>query len=93
LIALIAVSLFVVSIIVGIAVVMLLWKRKKTAQTAETNYRIFFIMGIVLIAIGLSLMVVSTLADFSTTIGFPFFIIGVIYLGIGLGNRSQWNKK
>lgn len=75
-------SVLVVSIIIAIAAVVALWKRKKTAQTAETNYRVFFIMGVILLPAGLSWMVVSLLTELSISIGFPFFIIVVVYLGI-----------
>ena len=92
-IVLIATSVLVVSIIIAIAAVVVLWKRKKTAQTAEANYRVFFMMGVILMPAGLSWMVVSLLTELSISIGFPFFIIGVVYLGIGLGNRDRWNNK
>ena len=92
-IVLIAASVLVVSIIVALVAVVALWKRKKTTQTAETNYRVFFIMGVILMPTGLSLMVVSLLTELLFTIGLPFFILGVVYLAIGLDNRDKWNKK
>ena len=86
-IELIVTSVFIVSIIVAIAAVVALWKRKKTTQTSETNYRVFFMMGVILMPTGLSLIVVSLLTEL------PFFILGVTYLGIGLNNRGKWNQK
>jgi len=92
LIVLIAASILVVSIIVAMAVIVVLWK-KKINQRAETNYRIFFIMGFVLMPAGLSWIAVSLLTELSITIGLPFVIIGVVYLGIGLGNQDRWDNK
>ena len=92
-IALVAASVFIASIIVAIAAVLALWKRKKTDKTAETNYRVFFIMGVILMPTGLSWMIVSVLTELSFTIGLPFFILGAAYLAIGFENRGKWNKK
>jgi uncharacterized membrane protein len=92
-IASIAILLFVVSIIVAIAMVLTLWTRKKTAHKAETNYRVFFIIGVIITPTGLTWMVVSFLTELDVTIGLPFFILGIVYLAIGLNNRDKWNKK
>lgn len=92
-IASIAILVFVASIIVAIAMVLALWTRKKTAHKAETNYRVFFIMGFIMAPAGLSWMVVSFLTELHVTIGLPFFILGIAYLAIGLNNRDKWNKK
>ena len=85
--------MFVLSIIVAMDAVVALWKRKKTAQTTETNYRVFFILGVIFMPAGLSWMVVSLLTELTITIGLPFFILGVAYLAIGLDNLDRWNNK
>ena len=92
-IAAITVLVFVASIIATAAMALALWKRKNTAHKAETNYRVFFIMGFIMAPAGLSWMVISFLTEFYITVGLPFFILGIVYLAIGLNNRDKWNKK
>jgi hypothetical protein len=93
LIALIAALIFAVSIILAIALVVILRKKRDSIKTTETNYRVFFIIGVGLAPTGLAWMVVSLLTELSITIGLPFFILGVSYLAIGLANRDKWNTK
>ncbi len=85
----IIISLFIIPILVLIAIVIafVFWKRKKEELFNEPDYRVFFIMGICFIPIGII---------FSTTINFGFmgFIaLGLIYIAIGLSNRDKWEKK
>ena len=92
-IASIAIIVFVASVIAAIAMVMALRTRKKTANKAETNYRVFFIIGVIITPTGLTWMVISFLTELHVTIGLPFFILGIVYLTIGLNNRDKWNKQ
>ncbi len=92
-IASITVLVFIASVIVAAAMVLALWKRKKTAYKAETNYRVFFIMGLIMAPAGLSWMVVSFFTELYITVGLPFFTLGLVYLAIGLNKRDKWNKK
>jgi hypothetical protein len=92
-IASIAVLVFVASVIVAAAMVLALRKRKQTTLKAETNYRVFFIMGLIMAPAGLSWMVVSFFTELYITVGLPFFTLGIVYLTIGLNNRDKWNKK
>jgi hypothetical protein len=91
-IASIAILVFVVSIIAAIAMILTLWTRKKTPHKAETNYRVFFIIGAIITPTGLTLMIISFFTELYETIGLPFFILGIVYLAIGLNNRDKWNK-
>ena len=92
-IASITVLVLVASIIVLAAMALALRKRKNTALKAETNYRVFFIMGFIMAPAGLSWMVFSFLTELYITIGLPFFILGIVYLAIRLNNRDKWNKE
>ena len=89
----IAILVFVASIIVAIAMVLALWTRKKTVHKAETNSRVFFIIGVIITPTGLTWMVISFLTELHVTIGLPVFILGIVYLTIGLNNRDKWNKQ
>ena len=89
----ISLAVAVVAIVVAIAAVATIWKRKKTPQTAETNYRAFFIMGLILMPMGFSWIVISLLTELDLTTGLPFFTLGVVYLAISLTNKDKWKKE
>ena len=59
---------------------------KLNKQKRETDYRVFFILGICLMGLGISLML---------TVG-PAFLgflgSGVVFMVIGLANRDKWAK-
>jgi hypothetical protein len=82
----IAVMIFVLAAIVGLALV-LAWKHRtgKLEQKA-TDYKAFFLMGLVWIIIG----VAFTFMDYSMTFFLP---MGVVFLALGLANRDKWGKK
>ncbi len=93
--ALIIVALIIIPISIAVASIILLWKRKASGAPAiQINYRFFFIMGLVLMPIGLSLMVVALFTElYIAAPGLPFFSLGLVYLAIGLANRDKWNKQ
>jgi len=69
-----------------VAVIMLLigiyiWRLSKKGWKHETDYKTFFIMGIIWFPMGLIL-------------DMPFFfILGLAYMAIGLANKDKWGKK
>ena len=78
--------------IVGILVItgilaILLWKKRKGQPSAESDYRVFFILGICWFPLGIVFMALDL------PIGYVFFILGIVYLVIGLANRDKWKKK
>lgn len=81
-----------IAIVVGLLVVVLFWKMKKGGPYEEPNYYIFYIMGIVLLFIGLGFMVISLLLDYSFIFFIPIFTIGVVYLAIGLSHKNTWKN-
>ncbi len=84
----------IIGLVIVIALMVLLWKRKTNGHTAgEINYRLFFIMGIVLMPMGLSWMVVALFTELYIAPGLPFLTVGLAYIAIGLGNRDKWNKE
>ncbi len=70
------------AILAGIAIAILVWKRKK-------EFRTFFRAGIIIVAASIVLMVVSFLLQILFFVFIPLFIIGLIYLFIG----SRKNKE
>ena len=65
----------------ALAIVLVIFKmRKVQAGTSKTDYRVFFILGIVWLPIGLAI-------DNSV-----FLVLGIVYMIIGLANRDKWAK-
>jgi len=55
--------------------------RVKGGKQREPDYRVFFILGITWIPLGVAL-------DMPV-----FYILGIVYMAIGLANREKWSKK
>ena len=84
--------LLLIGIVVTLLLVAVLRKRKKEGKAGETDYRAFFIMGIVFLPTGFAMMMVYFLAELPFEIGLPLFALGLVYLLIGLANRDKWKK-
>lgn len=67
----------------GVLVLLLLFivLRGRDPQKRETDYRVFFILGIVWLPLGIVM-------DYSV-----FFILGLVYMVIGLANYDKWARK
>jgi heme A synthase len=89
----ISIAIAAVLVITGILLVYLFWKRRKDGQQIETNYRACFIMGVILLPIGIAIMIIYYLVDLSSITALPFVVLGLVYLIIGLKNRDKWKKK
>ena len=77
----------IAALVVALAVIMA-WKyRKGRLQQKSEDYKMYFIMGLVWMAVGIPLMIAS---DFSMS---WMFVMGVIFLAIGLANRDKWGKE
>ena len=79
---LISIAILFLSIVVGILIIVLIWTKKKETYK-ESNYHFFSIAGILLLFIGLGLMIISLLFDYSFIAPVPIFMIGIVYLVIG----------
>jgi uncharacterized membrane protein YbaN (DUF454 family) len=90
---LISMLLVAILVLVGIFLILVIWKKSKEGKQVESDYRVFFIIGLLMTPLGIIGMTASFFADTSFFIGLPFFSIGVVYIVIGLGNRDKWKKK
>ncbi len=74
----------IMALIIGLAalaIILVVFKmRKVQAGTSKTDYRVFFILGIVWLPFGIAI-------DNSV-----FLILGVVYMIIGLVTRDKWTK-
>ena len=89
----ILIAIVVVLVVTGILLVYLLWKRQKGGQQIETDYRAFFLMGVIFLPVGIAMMIIYFLADLPFVIALPFVVLGLVYLVISLKNRDKWKKK
>ena len=85
--------LLLIGIVVTLLLVAVLRKRKREGKAGETDYKAFFIMGVVFLPTGFAMMIVYFLAELPFEIGLPLFALGLVYLLIGLANRDKWRKK
>ena len=74
-------------VVLGLILTLIFFKKKKEVKVKETNYQVFFIIGITWIPVGIVFM---TAVNF--VIGIAFIGIGISYLAIGLANRDKWKK-
>jgi hypothetical protein len=89
---LITLGITAVLVLVGLVLVLVVWKRRREEQVRQTNYYAFFVMGISFLPAGLALMIVYSATGIPFIVGLPLFAIGLVYLTIGLSNRDKWKK-
>lgn len=58
----------------------------------ESDYRLFFWLGIVLLVIGGICLIFAFTSDLTFLSTLPLFIIGVIYTALGWARRDTWQK-
>jgi hypothetical protein len=84
----ITIILGAIAVIVGVFVLFVMQKKKKEGTYKEPDYRVFFIIGISFLPLG----IVLTFA-----VGNPGFIgfmgLGIAYIAIGLANKDKWKKE
>jgi amino acid transporter len=78
--------------IVGLALAVLFWKRRREGKVREVNYRVFYIVGIVMISIGVVWVAISLATDLPFTSGIPLIGVGAAYIAIGAANRDKWHS-
>ncbi len=86
------VSVIVLLFIGLLLIFLLILMRIKAIQRKEINYRIFFILGMVFIPIGIIWIVLTSLVDNLFVLGIPCLLIGVAFLAAGLTNRDKWRN-
>jgi hypothetical protein len=86
----IAISALIVGalVVIGLILILVVWKMKKEGKIGEPNYKVFFTVGIAWIPIGVAIMITILPAA-----GMAFMCMGIIYMVIGLANRDKWDKK
>lgn len=88
-IILIAAVILAISILQGIIVALMVRRKKKEGKLEATNYRAFFILGIIWIPLSIILGVISFKLQIPFYIAFPLLITGFVYILIGLKNRNS----
>ena len=81
--------LLAIVILLGILMAWLAWRSKKEGIQLAPDYRIFYIMGIVFVALSIVAMVIFFILQIPFYVMIPLGILGLIYLVIGLSNRGK----
>lgn len=84
----IAAIILAIAILQGIIVALMVRRKKKQGKLEGTNYRAFFILGIIWLPLSIILGAISFKLQIPFYIAFPFFATGFVYLIIGLKNRN-----
>jgi uncharacterized membrane protein HdeD (DUF308 family) len=79
-------------ILIGIVLVVLIWKKKKEGVFEEPNYHAFFILGVIFLPVGIAFLIVYATLGLSYVISLPFIAMGIIYMLIGISKRDTWKK-
>jgi len=89
------VTLLAIVLLLGAGAVLLARGRKNKANRSEFNYRVFFIMGVAMLGIGLAELLIFWRYDTSLVIALPAPLIGIglLYAAIGVANRDKWQSK
>ncbi len=80
-----------VIIVVGIILVIIIWKGKKEGKYQEYSLR-FFVIGITALILGVILLIVSLITDLSFFYSLYLIAAGAIGIIIGLVIRNRWEK-
>ena len=86
--ALFRIGLLALLVLIGIILLLIVWKKKKEGIVKEPNYQVFFVLGIMWFPVG-----VIFLFAVNSVIGFAFMAMGIAYLAISIGNRDKWKKR
>ena len=73
-----------IAILQGIFVALMVRSKKKEGKLESTNYRAFFIMGIIWVPLSIILGIISFKLQIPFYVAFLLFITGFVYLLIGL---------
>ena len=79
-------------IVVGIILVIMIWKGEKVGRYQAYSLR-FFIIGITAFVMGIIFLIVSSVTDLSFDYSLFLTITGAIAITIGLVVRNIWEKK
>ena len=88
----IAIVIAVLAVVAGALILLLTRRQLKEGRTSETNYRVFFITGLVMLGLGVINVVLYFVMQIPFYIGLPMVIIGGVYAIIGWVHRSTWQK-
>lgn len=89
---LITIALLAIVLTLGVMLILVNLKKKSGAGTELPNYRVFFIVGMVMLIVGTAEMLIFMQSDVSYVVALPLLAIGLVFVAIGLLNRDKWKK-
>ena len=82
-----------VLVLAGLIIAAVAWKKRRGLNAEKTDYRAFFIMGVVMVPLGIIGIVVTFATDIPFVVALPLLTIGLVYMALGLGNRATWGQR
>ena len=88
----ISIAVGVLAVMVGIVAVLLVRRQPKDGRPSQTNYRVFFIMGLVMLGLGVVNGALYFVMQIPFYVGLPLVVMGVVYTALGAAHRSSWGR-
>jgi multisubunit Na+/H+ antiporter MnhF subunit len=86
------VILLVILVAIGIILIRVIRKRNNAERYIGINFHTFYVIGIILIPVGIASMIIYYRLGMPFFIGMPFLTMGITYLIVGLRNKDKWHK-
>jgi uncharacterized membrane protein len=75
------IAISITAVLVILLAVLFVVRRHRGEQPAEPDYRVFFILGITWLPLGIS------------TDNFAFLVMGIVFMIIGIANKDKWPEE
>jgi hypothetical protein len=89
----ISVALLAAALTLGLLLVLVNLKKKAGGSAKPPNHRAFFLMGVVMLAVGTAELLIFLRSDVSFVVALPLLAIGLVFVVIGLANRGNWSRR
>jgi uncharacterized membrane protein YfcA len=85
--------LLLVTIVVGLVIAVVAWRRRQAAGADQTDYRMLFVIGIGCLVGGGAMLLFLAAVDASLVIAWPLVLIGIVYTSLGWSKRALWQRR
>lgn len=89
----ILVALLALVLTLGLLALIVNLKKRSVTSPRRPNHRAFFLMGVVMLAVGTAELLIFLRSDVSFVVSLPLIVIGTVFSVIGLANRDKWTNR
>ena len=82
-------ALLAIVLTLGLLMILVNLKKKAGGRAEQPNYRVFLVVGAVMLVVGTAEMLIFVRSDVSYVVALPLLAIGLVFVVIGLVNRSR----